>query len=130
MKKPALIPLTILLALATPSIWGQNKPATPEEESNMLGRLGGAIEDVGAGEYRTIDQRYIREALRKLSGINKEIEKRQYSVRLRWLAHHWYGRAILDSGDPKRALLLFETAEKEANSLTISCSTSNSCISD
>ena len=96
----------------------------------MLGRLVGAIEDVGAGEYRTIDQRYIREALRKLSGINKDIEKRQYSVRLRWLAHHWYGRAILDSGDPKRALLLFETAEKEANSLTISCSTSNSCISD
>jgi hypothetical protein len=130
MKKFVWISVAILFTFCIPSIKGQNKPATRQEESYMLGRVLSAVEDVGAGEYRTIDQKYIKEGLRKLLDINKDIDKRQYSIRLKWLAHHWYGRALLDSGDAKRALPFLETAEKEANLPSISCSTFESCINE
>ncbi len=96
----------------------QKRPATQEEESYMLGRVGGAIEDVGAGEHPPMKQKYIKEALRKFSSINKDIEKREYSLRIRWLAHHWYGKALLDSGNPQKAVSILEVAETEAKSLT------------
>lgn len=130
MKQFVGVTLTVLLFTSVSTTGGQSKLATPEESSKMLGRVLSAVEDVGAGEYRTINQKYIREALRKLSGINDDIDKRQYSLRLRWLAHHWYGRALLDSGDPKKALPFLETAEKEASSSTISCATFDSCINE
>jgi hypothetical protein len=130
MKRFAVISVMIPLVLVTASIWAQNKPATPEEQSHMLARLLGAVEDVGAGEHPPVDQKYIKEALGKLSGINKDINKRQYSTRLRWLAHHWYGRALLDSGDAKKALPLLEAAENEGNPSTTACNTSDSCVSD
>jgi len=130
MRRFICISLAALFAFCIPSSKGQNKPATRHEESYMLGRVLSAVEDVGAGEYRTIDQKYIKEGLRKRSEINKDIEKRQYSIRLRWLAHHWYGRALLDSGSAKRALPFLETAENEANSPSVSCPAFDSCIND
>jgi hypothetical protein len=89
---------------------GKRKAATQQEESHMLGRVFGAIEDVGGG--------YMKEGLRKLSAINKDLEKREYSTRTRWLAHHWYGKALLDSGDTRTAVLMLQVAQVEANSLT------------
>jgi len=109
MEKFICLLLVVLSGLLTSVARGQNKPATKEEESVMLGRVLGAVEDVGAGEHPPVDQRCSKEALGKPSGINKDIEKRHYSDRLRWLAHHWYGRAppILETqSGPCRCLRL------------------------
>ena len=76
----------------------------------MLGRVYGAIEDAGGG--------YTKEGLRKLSAINKDLEKREYSIRTRWLAHHWYGKELLDSGDAPYAIQMLQVAQGEASSLT------------
>lgn len=130
MKKLICFLTVILSASIIPPIDGQTRLATQDEQSSMLGRLLGAIEDVGAGEHPPVDQKYIKEALKKLSSINKDIDKLQYSARLRWLAHHWYGRALLDSGDAKKALPLLEAAENEAKSSAAPCTMSDSCISD
>jgi len=76
----------------------------------MFGRVLGAVEDVGGG--------YTKEGLRKLSAINKDLEKRGYSTRTRWVAHRWYGKALLDSGDAKTAVQILQVAQGEAGSLT------------
>ena len=89
---------------------GKGKGATQREESYMLGRVLGAVEDVGGG--------YTKEGLRKLSAINEDLEKREYSTRTRWLAHRWYGKALLDSGDARAAIQMLQMAQGEANSLT------------
>jgi hypothetical protein len=89
---------------------GKGKAATQREESYMLGRVFGAVEDVGGG--------YTKEGLRKLSAINKDLEKRAYSTRTSWLAHHWYGKALLDSGEARAAVQMLQVAQGEASSLT------------
>lgn len=86
------------------------KPATQQEESFMFGRILGAIQDVGGG--------FTKEALGKFPSINKDLEKRQYAPRTRWLAHYWYGKALLDDGKARDALRILQTAQKEAESLT------------
>ena len=117
MKKLAWVWLGIF-AFFSLALAEQRRPATQEEESSMLGRVAGAIEDVGAGEYPPMKQKYIKEALHKFSSINKDIEKREYSPHIRWLAHHWYGKALLDSGNPQKAISMLEIAGTEAKSLT------------
>jgi hypothetical protein len=86
------------------------KPATKDEETVMTGRLLGAIEDAGGG--------YTKEAISRFSWINKELERREYSLRTRWTAHFWYAQALLDSGKSKAALEILRTAEQEASALT------------
>lgn len=76
----------------------------------MLGRFLSALQDAEGG--------YTREGLAKYKVVNREIEKRHYSQKLRWQVHHWYGKALLDSGDKKAALKLLEMARMEAESLT------------
>ena len=76
----------------------------------MFGRIAGAIEDVGGG--------YTKEALGKLSSINKDLEKRRYSLRTKWLGHRYYGEALLNDGRRKEAIRALELAEKEAELLT------------
>ncbi|HWY43073.1 MAG TPA: hypothetical protein VNX66_06235 [Candidatus Sulfotelmatobacter sp.] len=86
------------------------KPATQEQESFMLGRILGAVEDVGGG--------YTKEALGKLSSINKDLEKRRYALRTNWLCHRYYGEALLKDGKREDAIRLLEIAQREANALT------------
>jgi hypothetical protein len=116
MKKLSWVWLGIF-AFALPALAEQRRPATQKEESYMFGRVGGAIEDVGAGES-SMKQEYIKEALHKFSSINKDLEKREYSLRTRWLAHLYYGKALLDSGNPQKAISMLEIAETEVKSLT------------
>jgi hypothetical protein len=118
MKMMGWIGFGILFLFSIPTVGGQKKPATQDEESRLLGRVVAAIEDVGAGEHPPMDQKYIKEALSKFSSINKDIEKREYSLRLRWTFHYWYGKALLDSGDAEKAVRMLEIGDGEAASLT------------
>jgi len=101
---------TVQLQLDQSPAENHGKAATQQEESYMLGRVLGAIEDVGSG--------HTKEALHKFSTINKDLEKREYSTRTCWLVHHWYGKALLDSGDAGAAMQMLQVAQREANSLT------------
>ena len=76
----------------------------------MLGRIIGAVEDVGGG--------YTKEALHKLSGINKDLEKRRYSPRTVWLGHRYYGEALLKAGKREDAIHMLEIAQTDAAALT------------
>jgi hypothetical protein len=98
------------LLVSVAALGDQRKPATPDEQTLMTGRLLGAIEDAGGG--------YTKEALRRFSWINKELEKREYSTHTRWSAHYWYAQALLNAGRPQEALEILRTAEQEANALT------------
>jgi len=86
------------------------KPATKNEETVMTGRLVAAIEDAGGG--------YTKEAISRFSWINKELERREYSLWTRWSAHYWYAQALLDSGKLQNALEVLRTAEQEAGALS------------
>lgn len=101
---------TVQLQLDQSPAENHGKTATQQEEGYMLGRVFGAIEDVAGG--------YTKEGLHKLSIINKDLEKREYSTGTRWLAHHWYGKALLDAGDARAAMQMLQVAQGEANSLT------------
>ena len=103
--------LIVIVFVCAPMFSAQKtpKPATQQEESYMFGRILGAVEDTGGG--------YSREVLGKLASINKDLEKRQYSTRTRWLAHSSYGKTLLEAGKPADAIRLLEIAEKEAESL-------------
>jgi len=76
----------------------------------MTWKLAFAIEDAGGG--------YTREALSRFSWINKELNRREYSLNTRWTAHYWYAQALLDSGKPKAALEVLRVAQQEADSLS------------
>jgi len=76
----------------------------------MLGRILGAVEDVGGG--------YTKEALGKLSSINKDLEKPRYALRTNWLCHRYYGETLLKDGKREDAIRLLEIAQREANALT------------
>jgi hypothetical protein len=103
--------LIVIVFVCAPMSGAQKspKPATQQEESYMFGRILGAVEDTGGG--------YRREAIGKLASINKDLEKRQYAARTRWLAHSSYGKALLEAGKPDDAVRLLEIAQKEAESL-------------
>jgi hypothetical protein len=110
MKNVGLVCLMIVFVLSNASVAQKKKPPTQQEESFMFGRVLGAIEDVWGG--------YTREGLHKLSAINKDLEKREYSMRTCWLAHNAYGKALLDSGNARAAVQMLQVAQREANSLT------------
>jgi len=50
----------------------QVKQATPSQETEMMGKLAGAIEDVGGG--------YTKKGLSRFGWINKELKKREYAL--------------------------------------------------
>jgi len=99
----------LLLLFPTTSVAVPNEAATQEEDSFMFGRIAAAMEDAAGG--------YTKEALRRFTSINRDLGKREYPARTRWLAHHWYGKALLDSGDLKSAPAMLETAKSDAVSL-------------
>jgi hypothetical protein len=99
---------TALLLVAT-ALPAQVKQATPSQEMEMMGRVAGAIEDVGGG--------YTKEGLSRFVWINKELNKREYSLWTRWSAHRWYAQALLDSGKAQEALDVLQKAEEEAKAL-------------
>jgi len=102
----------ILLCMYTAAFAGQKeaKPATIQEDSFMFGRILGAVEDLGGG--------YDKEALHKLTSINKDLEKRRYGLRTSWTGHRYYGEALLRGSKREEALRVLEVAEKEAAALT------------
>ena len=101
--------LAVLLAgSALPA--AQVKQATPSQEMEMMGKLLGAIEDVGGG--------YTKEGLSRFVWINKELKKREYTLWTKWTAHRWYAQALLDSGNAQGALDILQKAEEEAKALS------------
>lgn len=105
-----LFTATVLLVLASSFVLRAHlKPATPEEEMRMMGKVAGAIEDVGGG--------YTKEGLSRFTWINKELKRREYSLWTRWTAHRWNAQALFDSGKPQAALEIVLKAEEEANAL-------------
>jgi hypothetical protein len=101
-----------LLLLLCPYLTAQKspQPATQDEESRMFGRILGAVEDEGGG--------YLTEALSRLSSIESDLKKREYSARIRWLAHFEHGKTLMAAKKPKQAVQFLEIAQKDAESLT------------
>ena len=83
------------------------KSRKPCEENNHVET---AVEDLGGG--------YTKEALRKFSSINKDLEKLVYSPRTNWTGHRYYGEALLKTGKREDAMHILELAQKEAGALT------------
>lgn len=103
---------SIWIALLTSCLLfgGEAKVATSQEESRMLGMFLSALQDAEGG--------YTRKGLAKYKVVNRELEKREYSQKLRWQVHHWYGKALLDAGKKKDAIGMLQIAQKDAESLT------------
>jgi hypothetical protein len=111
-KLRVLFAASFFLCACVAAFGGQKSPnpATNEQDSFMYGRILGAIEDLGGG--------YNKEALRKLSSINKDLEKRRYSLRTNWLGHRYYAEALLNAGKRGDAMRVLEVAQREAGALT------------
>ncbi|HLG16915.1 MAG TPA: tetratricopeptide repeat protein [Blastocatellia bacterium] len=90
--------------------FGQKPTASAEQETEMFGRLLGAVQDVGGGFYG--------EAMSRFSRIIPEMEKRNYRPRPRWLAYDTYARALIGKGDPQAAIKALKVAIEEAKQLT------------
>lgn len=76
----------------------------------MLGMLVSAIQDLGGG--------YVGEARGKYERIVREIEKIEYSPKLRWKVYEGYGKALLATGDKKGAVKALARAVEEAKPLS------------
>ncbi len=103
--------LLILLAqTAEASAVQQRRPATQQEESQMLGMIVGAIQDAYGGN--------VDEARGRFKKIKSEIEKRDYSPHLRWQAYNQHGMFLLRTGDKDEAIKALAQSKVEAQALT------------
>jgi hypothetical protein len=109
LRKIGIVLVSAVTFLSAPLQAADKKVATQQEESFMLGRVVSAVTDSAGG--------YTKEALSKFKSINRDLQKRQYSQRLNWQAHYWYGKTLVDANKKELAIPLLETAQKEAESL-------------
>lgn len=88
----------------------QRAKATADQESRMLGMIVGAVEDLYGG--------FLGEARGRFQRIMSELEKRDYSAQLRWMAYDEFGKFLLKTGDAKGAIKALSRSQEEARGLT------------
>jgi tetratricopeptide (TPR) repeat protein len=88
----------------------KSKPGK-DQEPRMFGMLLGAMQDLHGG--------YSQEAHSKYERAIREIEKYDYSQRLRWSAYDGYGLALLAIGNGNKAITMLSQAIEESKTLTI-----------
>lgn len=76
----------------------------------MFGRLLGAVEDEGGG--------YVDEAMSRFNWIDHELSHKEYSPKLRWMAHFEYGKTLLLAKKKDQAIEYLTLAQHDAESLT------------
>src|SRR5215467_8948287 len=84
-------------------------PTGNKEETYMLGRLFGAIEDLGGGYYKEAQGRY--------SGIVHDIEKKNYHSCLKWMAYDGYGETLTELKKKEKAVAMLTRAAELAKNL-------------
>ena len=115
LKTVGLILLSAFLGLSLPTESAnaqapkQRIKVSQEQESRMLGRILAAVEDLYGG--------YLQEARSRYEQIARDVEKYDYSQNLRWQAYDGYGKALLTTGDKKKAFDILARAVEEAKLL-------------
>jgi tetratricopeptide (TPR) repeat protein len=102
--------LLILFTHSEASAVQQRRPATQQEETQMLGMIVGAIQDAYGGN--------VDEARGRFEKIKREIEKRDYSPHLRRQAYNQYGMFLLKTGVKDEAIKALIQSKVEAKALT------------
>lgn len=107
---PLSLGILILLAqTAEAAASQQRRPATQQEETQMLGMIIGAVQDAYGG--------YVDEARGRFEKIRRELEKRDYSPQLRWQAYNQHGMFLLKTGDKDEAFKALIQSKTEAKAL-------------
>jgi hypothetical protein len=112
MRKLFVLAACLVLSLTTLGYARDKKPhapATKQQESYMMGRIFGAIEDEGGG--------FKDEALFRLERIDQDIDKLVYSAETRWNAHYLYAKVLMETKNRKKAAKIIALAQQDAQSL-------------